>query len=142
MTTAKHPAQQGPHPKDPDKLSESIDKLENLISQTPATQTGDARDQAIPVLEDMVDPESSEFLEEGELPGSDATDGKAEGAHLPPEALDDLITGVAEKLAGELDSLLNILKDTLKDSITAEIRNHFETSSGSSPDDSHAKKDT
>lgn len=140
MTTAKHQAQPpGAQTKDPDKLRESIDTLDHLISRAPSNAPGHPPKQALPVLEDLVDPDDVGAGDDEEWPG--AASGSIADAGLPPEALDDLIAGIEEKLAAELDSLVNILKGSLRDTITAEIRSRLETSQESSPAGGHAKKD-
>jgi len=89
-------------------LGDSINKLEKLIpdNQTEIIQDNDSE---IPVLNELVDPESRI---ENETPVNNLTSGQ----------LSEIVNTIDKKLTGELNALLEILKDTIKDSIIDEIR--------------------
>lgn len=106
------------------ELNNSIDELENLISGKSGKSTGNADDNIIPVLDEVIDPDEMEVDFD-------------EYMHLQPQSLpsqpgniqdelDDLIGSLDERITGELDALVNILKETVKDSILTELKAQLE----------------
>ena len=127
MTTAK-PAP--PKPDDEIELHSSIEELENLLADKEVTIN---THPAIPVLDEEVDPDD-------DYPEADELDDVLEpevaqqgGPDISQEQLQLLIDNLEEKLTGELDALVNILKDAIKDSIITEIKSQLEnhTANGS-----------
>lgn len=132
MTTPENPDRPGRAGRKPgsSELDSRIDELEHLISGT-ATGTDASTSQGIPILDDVVDPETMEFDDEAEdATTGPATDQPAE-MHFTPEQVDKIISTMDNKLTGELDELVNILKDAIKDSIIAEVKTQLETRAGS-----------
>src|SRR5690606_11074212 len=81
----------------------------------------------IPVLDDAIDPD--EFYDEDHhLAESIETDGGEPGNHgsISRDELESLIENMEQKLTGELDELVHILKDAIKDSIMTEIKTQLE----------------
>ncbi len=117
---------------DPAELDESIDALENIITtQVKTTKRQDLPD--IPVLDDIVESGLDEELPDDDEVvdleiGEDIGDTGYPGATMPASPgvtqgqLDALLEVVDEKLATELDSLLDLLKGAIKDSVITELR--------------------
>lgn len=130
MNTPKDPGNTDNNSVGPDEaeLYEKIDELEHLITHKTENVAGRNSVEDIPILDDLVDPESDDFEDEDQK-STNAVDVLEEETRnlITPEQLDDLIGNVDEKLSGELDSLVNILKDTIKDSIMTEIKSQIES---------------
>jgi hypothetical protein len=126
MTASKHPArivQNIKNTKDIE-LNNSIDELENLISDKTGPGASNTGNSVIPVLDEVVDPDSMEdYIEESrqfqQLP-------KSTQPGITRDRLDSLIGNMDERITGELDALVNILKDSIKDSLLAEIKSQLE----------------
>ena len=124
MTVSKYPAHtnQEMNGKKEIELDNSIDELENLISD----KTGNASEKAdktiIPVLDEVIDPDNidDDIGEYMNLQPATPQTGKYE------EQLDNLMGNLDERIAGELDALVNILKDTVKDTILTELKTQLE----------------
>ncbi|MEJ2095295.1 MAG: hypothetical protein P8X93_09195 [Gammaproteobacteria bacterium] len=113
------------------ELDASIDALENILSSQVKSEDSADEQVDIPVLDDIVedDPEM-EQTEHPSLPDEDNpyldTPSPVE-FDLTKERLDRLLAQVDKKLAQELDSLLVLLKDAIKDSIINELRMQLES---------------
>ncbi len=112
-------------------LEKSIDELEDLISAKAAISSDAAANHTIPVLYDVIDPEEFDLENMNEedfftvpepvvLPAADIN-------ALNAEQLDYLIGSVDKKLSGELDALVHILKDAIKDSVMNEIETQLKS---------------
>jgi hypothetical protein len=103
------------------ELNNSIDELENLISDNTVTGSNNSNDSKIPVLDEVVDPDC--FIDEiDEFMNSNPQS----AAHsISRNQLDNLIGTVDKHIAGELDALVTILKDSIKDSILTEIKSQL-----------------
>lgn len=114
-----------PHGSHEAGLSSSIEELESLIDDKARVTIN--THPAIPVLDDAIDPD--EFYEEElhavELyeTGEDGTDNNGS---ISRDELESLIGNMEQKLSGELDELVHILKDAIKDSIMTEIKTQLE----------------
>ena len=126
MTVSKYPAHtdQGMKGTKDVELNNSIDELENLISDKTGNGTDHAEENIIPVLDEVIDPDSLD-------------DDIDEFTNLQPaslsmqsgifeEQLDNLMGTMDERITGELDVLVNILKDAIKDSILTELKSRLE----------------
>ena len=99
-------------------LNNSIDELEQLI-----TEKDHIYYDEIPVLEDEVDPENYEHeLVEEKLSWKEGLDEDLSETGLTQEQLELLIGSMDQRISGELDELVNILKDAIKESIITEIK--------------------
>ncbi len=129
MTTPKIPPliKHPPHPAGSIELSESIDKLEHLITDTSPVLSDLHTDTMIPVLDDVIDHDNLIHTNHPEIEyaGMTIPDGGTDS--ISPDQIENLVHNVEEKIAGELDTLVNILKDTIKDSIMTELKNQLET---------------
>jgi len=130
MTIPKFPARPGPLFKsDSGALNDTIKELEGLISDkasVPQEQTGTT---GIPVLDEIIDPDGTDYIDDMEmlLNQEHLTDPPSQQEAISPEQLENIIGNVEEKLAGELDALVTILKDTIKDSIMSELKTQLES---------------
>lgn len=126
MAISKHPVPPEKKTKDENdiELNNSIDELENLLSGKAGKSTASTNDNLIPVLDEVIDPDEIE-------------DDFDEYIHLRPQStssqpgniqdeLDNLIGSLDERITGELDALVNILKETVKDSILTELKAQLE----------------
>ena len=112
-------------------LEQSIEELESLINSKAAISTEAAANHAIPVLYDEIDPDNYDPQDVNE----DDFFTLPETVVLPPadinalnaEQLDYLIGSVDKKLSGELDALVHILKDAIKDSVLTEIESRLKS---------------
>ncbi len=97
-------------------IAESIDELESLIAETkiPPKLQGE-----IPVLNDVVDADEARKYAQAETTSNDSGN-KIED--FPIERMNQLVDTVDRKLSSELDSLVDILKATVKDSIINELK--------------------
>lgn len=124
MTVSKYPAHTNQETNDTKdiELNNTIDELENLI--TDKTASGNAEDQVIPVLDEVIDPDSMEDdLYEVMNPRPQSLSMQSD---IFEEQLDNLIGSMDERITGELDALVNILKETIKDSILTELKSRLE----------------
>lgn len=133
MTTPKDSdVDQKPAGKNDDpELYDSIDELDNLISNKTTKTRSQNTGQSIPVLDDLVGPDNmdieDEELDEPEfsIPGNFPEDTPQN--NISTDQLEQIIGSVDEKLSQDLDELVNILKDTIKDNIITEIKSQLET---------------
>ncbi|NIN36865.1 MAG: hypothetical protein GWO08_21215 [Gammaproteobacteria bacterium] len=117
--------------KDEAELDASIDALENILSSQVKPEDSADEQADIPVLDDIVedDPE----MEQTEYPSLSNEDNPYLDTPSPvefdltKERLDRLLAQVDNKLAQELDSLLVLVKDAIKDSIINELRMQLES---------------
>lgn len=107
------------------RLDDRIDELETLIRNRPANtkldDLEDDMDDDIPILDDVVefDPES---------PGTDLFDDSPDfDSDFIEEKLHDAMDNIDDRIAGELETLVNILKNSIKDSVLTEIREQLES---------------
>lgn len=123
-------------------LDSSIDELESLIPDT-----GQTDEDNIPVLDDIVDPDT---FDEADAAGSyiewteemESWQDSISTRGLSPEQIELLVGKMDQRIAGELDELVNILKDAIKDSIITEIKTQLETRPQDNPaDNSDPDKD-
>jgi len=99
-------------------IVESIDELESLIEET---DTPPKLQDEIPVLNDIVDPaEAIEYTQDESSTAAATTINKIED--IPLERLNALVDTVDRKLSSELDSYVDLLKDTIKTSIIDELK--------------------
>ena len=99
-------------------LNKSIDELEQLI-----TEKDHIYHDEIPVLEDEIDPDNYEpELVEEKLSWKEELDEDLSETGLTQEQLELLIGSMDQRISGELDELVNILKDAIKESIITEIK--------------------
>ena len=131
MTTPKDPHDNADSP-DKAELYDSIDELENLISSKAPNVNGENKGPVIPVLDDVIDPETTEFDDDDDYYDLPDMDHEDTAEDLPqnqftPDQVDKLINTMDEKLSGELDALVNILKDAIKESIITEIKSQLDS---------------
>lgn len=114
-------------------LEHTIDELENLIADRGRLAKTD-----IPVLEDVIDPdlfddnaEDDSFSDWLEAAGSD--NDELADSHFSQEQIELLIGKMDARISGELDELVNILKDAIKDSIITEIKTQLESGRQDTP---------
>ena len=126
MAIFKHPAPPEKKTEDANdiELNNSIDELEDLISGKAGKSTGSADDNFIPVLDEVIDPDEMED-EFDEYMHMQPQSMPSQSGNLKDE-LDNLIGSLDERITGELDALVNILKDTVKDSILTELKAQLE----------------
>lgn len=123
-------------------LENSIEELDNLISDK-----GRIEQDSIPVLDDIIDPET--YVEDepvepvsdwAEMRDSEDTGDEEHG--LSHEQIEMLVGKMDQRISGELEELVNILKDALKDSIITEIKTQLESNSRENPaEDPDPEKD-
>lgn len=131
MTVSKNPAHsdQEPQEKKEIELNNSIDELENLISDK--TATGNSEGEVIPVLDEVIDPDHME--DDFHEVINPRLQSLSMDAGIFEDRLDSLIGSMDERITGELDALVNILKDTIKDSILTELKSQLEDNLKNSP---------
>ena len=117
------------------ELGSSIEELENLIADK-ATVTINTH-PAIPVLDDAIDPDDIYIEDEDFLQHDSAYDEPEDS--ISRDQLAILIDNIEQKLTGELDELVNILKDAIKDSIITEIKARLEEQGQHKPATNPAK---
>lgn len=146
MTTPKPPARPGLSRKpDTTALNNTINELENLITDKAGAAREKTGNTGVPVLDDLIDPEETESMEDLDqlLQQSRPTDHPAPLEYITHEQLEQIIDNVEEKLAGELDALVNILKDTIKDSIMNELKTQLDSglkkTGNETPDDNPSR---
>ena len=131
MTTPKPPAQHGlPLKSDPAGLVDTIKELDGLITDKASVPQEKTGTTGIPVLDEIIEPDSGDYIEDMEmlLTREKLMETPPQQEHISHEQLEIIIGNVVkEKLANELDALVNILKDTIKDSIMTEIKAQLET---------------
>ena len=109
-----------PHPELSEAdIAESIDELDILIAETSLPPKPQAE---IPVLTDVIDPaEARRYAQpETSIKSSGTLDDKTEDFSI--DRLNKLFDTVDQKLSNELDSLVDILKDTIKGCIIDELK--------------------
>lgn len=111
-------------------LDESIDELENLIAEKSRIDRDD-----IPVLDEVIDPDmldeaalSEPFIEWLDEPGAGTTDSSEQG--LSQEQIEMLVGKLDQRIAGELDELVSILKGAIRETIITEIKTRLESGAG------------
>lgn len=117
----KHPPQKSYET----ELGSSIEELEKLIADK-ATVTINTH-PAIPVLDEAIDPDDI-YLEDEDFhirEQHETADAEPDNG-LSRDQLAHLIDNMDQKLTGELDELVSILKDAIKDSIITEIKAQLE----------------
>lgn len=122
------------------ELYDSIHELENLIANR-ATNVNSHADQSIPVLDDLVGPDDLEFDDLTGPGPEEMTDSQTQNI-ITSEQLHQIIGSMDEKLSGELDELVNILKDAIKESIITEIKTRFENEINDQPPKDSGEEDT
>ena len=118
-TGQKHPPQKSYET----GLGSSIEELESLIADK-ATVTINTH-PAIPVLDEAIDPDDI-YFEEEDFPAQDEPADAEPDNSISRDQLAHLIDNMEQKLTGELDELVHILKDAIKDSIITEIKAQLE----------------
>ena len=132
---------------DESELYDSIDELENLIADHAGNSNGQT-DTSIPVLDDVVDPDIQEFDNDDDeyidmdIPEPDVMSGDQTQNLITSEQLDRIIGSMDEKLSGELDELVSILKDAIKESIITEIKSQLDNEINDPPPDNTGGEDT
>lgn len=120
-TGQKHPPQKSYGT----ELGSSIEELENLIADK-ATVTINTH-PAIPVLDEAIDPDDIYFEDEDfQIREQHETADDEPDNGISRDQLAHLIDNMDQKLTGELDELVSILKDAIKDSIITEIKAQLE----------------
>ncbi len=132
MTTSKTPPDPDQHVQQNDQasLGNSIDALENMITNPNPEQVTPADTSNIPVLDDIVEPGSADFSDAPENPEDIIpviTDQAEPAGQITREQITELVNNMEGKITGELDSLIHILRDTIKDSIMAELKTQLES---------------
>ncbi|MGH8120477.1 MAG: hypothetical protein ACRESK_07675 [Gammaproteobacteria bacterium] len=128
MTTPKYPSRPGPLINaDSGPLNKSLNELDGLINDKASLPQETTGQTGIPILDEIIDPDETDYLDDMEiLLGQEKTMESPPQESISHEQLENIIGNVEEKLAGELDTLVNILKDTIKDSIVSEIKSQLE----------------
>ncbi len=132
MTTSKTSSDSDQHIQQNDQasLGDSIDALENMITNPNPEQATPTDASNIPVLDDIVEPGSADFSDPPENPEGSIpviTDQTEPAEKITREQITDLVNNMDEKITGELDSLIHILRDTIKDSIMTELKTQLES---------------
>ena len=102
-------------------LDGKLDELENLLAQR-KKELKYEEETGIPILEDLYvfsDEDNPYQDEEPELPMFDDDD---ENRSLE---IADIIDSMEDKIAEELDTLLNLLKDSLKENVMDELKSRL-----------------
>ena len=102
-----------------DDIAESIDELEELIVET---KLPPKLYPEIPVLNDVVDPTEARRYAQSETSTESTSDHENKIEDFPSDRLNELVDKVDRNLSKELDDLVGILKDTIKDSIINELK--------------------
>ena len=100
-------------------LSRKIEELEQLLERAKESQNN----KNIPILDDLVEYQDESVIKQ---PTSQATNQPISTANL-----DTLLEEIESKIAGELDTLVEILKDTIKDSVMTEIKTRLDPNQAS-----------
>lgn len=122
-------------------LDSSIKELENLIADKSRIHPED-----IPVLDEVVDPDlfdEDEPIEtiidwpddEG-IPQSEDSLSEDREQGFSQEQIEMLVGKMDERITGELDELVNILKSAIRESIMTEIKTQLESRAAENPGDS------
>lgn len=121
-------------------LDHSIDELENLIAEKSRIDRND-----IPVLDEVIDPDlldeaafSEPFIEWPEEADAGTADTGEPG--LSEEQIEMLVGKMDQRIAGELDELVGLLKGAIRETILTEIKTRLENRTGEKPasgDDPH-----
>ncbi len=132
MTTSKTPPDPDQHVQQNDQssLGNSIDALENMITNPNSEQATPTDASNIPVLDDIVEPGSADFSDTPESPGDSIptiTDQAEPTEKITREQITELVNNMEGKITGELDSLIHILRDAIKDSIMTELKTQLES---------------
>mgnify|MGYP003341780875 CR=1 FL=1 len=111
------------------KLDDSLNQLDDLLKDTNGETSSPAGSSGIPVLDELID---ADDLCDGDEAG--ARDIMAEHGDalqalegITQEQVDHIMGNVEAKLADELDALVHILKDSIKDTIMTEIKTQLES---------------
>lgn len=123
-------------------LENSIDELENLIADKSRIDHDD-----IPVLDEIVDPETYEEPDPAEpfIDWPETEDGNTEATAeqvLSQDQIELLVGNMDQRISGELDELVTILRNVIKDSILTEIKTQLDSRPQEKPaDDSDSHED-
>ena len=100
-------------------LNESLSKLDELLSDIREKQHSLKHKQSdIPVLDDLIHPGDLDREKEGFHQYRPAPPAGQEQEHI----LTELIDSLEHRIADELDTVIDILKETIKDSILTELK--------------------
>ena len=130
MTTPKPPAPHKPSLKtDPGGLDDTINELDGLITDKASVPQAMTGATGIPILDEIIEADSGDYIDDMEmlLNQEKSPEDLPQQGHISNEQLEIIMDNVEEKLASELDALVNILKDTIKESIMTEIKAQLET---------------
>lgn len=121
-------------PEDPDnkqppqKLNDKIDELEELINAKPDLETAKKTPLNIPVLDEIVDYNAESVLRNVLSKQAMERNQPVDSEHISQEQLTNVLDQVESKIADELDSLVDVLKNTIKDNLMSEIKSQLSTS--------------
>lgn len=106
-------------------LNDKIDELEVLLRNHPTNtrldDLEDDMDDNIPVLDDMVE------FDPGD-PGNDLYDDVPEfDSDLIEAKVNDAFNNIDDRITSELETLVSILKNSIKDTVLTEIREQLES---------------
>ena len=107
------------------ELTDKINELESLVDNNPELAKDNLIDESmIPILDELVTPE--EF---------DKDYAKVQAEDALESNFDEIAKIVEQKLAHELDEIMNLLKGNLKDSILHDLQDQIKKDSGKDTDD-------
>lgn len=107
-------------------IGSSIDELESLIAET---KLPPKLHPEIPVLNDVVDTAEIRRYAEIESIIKSINTPEDKSDEMPIVKLSELVDSVDKKLSDELDALVNVLKDSIKDSILVELKEQLKRES-------------
>lgn len=103
----------------PPTLGDSIDTLDHIITDEKPDLTTTNENMNIPVLDDIVEPGNPADI-------AMTSDIKQWVEEITSTQIAELVNNMDGKISRELDSLINILKDTIKESIMNELKIQLE----------------
>ncbi len=106
----------------PSILNDKIDELDDLINSKPAIEAGQKAPLNIPVLDEIVDYNAESVLRNVLSEQTTEMKQPVNPEHIPQEQLSAVLDQIEAKIADELDSLVDILKNTIKDNLMSEIK--------------------
>ena len=125
-----------PRKADAPALNETINELEGLITDKASIPQDKTGNGGIPVLDDIIDVNGTDYIDDMEmlLNPEKLVEDTSPPEYISPEQLEIIIGNVEEKLAGELDALVNILKDTIMTEIKTQIESGLNKARAAKPD--------
>ena len=105
----------------PSILNDKIDELEVLLDNRNKVDSQESVDDNIPVLDDIVEFDDTGFDDELFSPVLEFD------TEFIEEKVHHVMENIDEKITEELEGLVNILKNSIKDSVLIEIRQQLES---------------